>query len=548
MEDALNFLLENGMPPEEIRRLMDKNDFTVEQIAESAKAILARGESLTNNPSLPFFPFFLQWEDPIPFDEIDTPPFPVDCLPAPAAAFVDELSESTQTPPEMSATMVLGVMAIAFQKRYVVIINPDWVEPLCLYLLSIAAPGERKSAVSSASTKPVFVCESKQREIEAVEIMQNKAERDLLEKRLEAVKKTAANAKNREQMEDARAEMLELSAQLAEFKDLHPTRLIVDDTTPEKLVDIMNEQGGSIAIISSEGGVFDALAGRYDRTYNFDVYLKAFSGDFISIDRIGRKSNHVENPRLTMALTVQPNVIQGLMSNDVFRGRGLCGRFLYSVCKSKVGYRKVSPKPVTPETKKAYYDFVTRILLDQGSGEVHLSKEADRLREEYQSCIESRLLNELEFMQDWGNKITGTMIRIAALLHLSSFPASEPISAETMTAAIKIAEFYFVHAQAAYQVMGANEEVESAKYLWNRIDNAGKELYSKSELVRLCKGKFKKVEDMGPALQMLVDMGYLREAEQETGGRPKAMYIVNPKGKKGIKGKKPGNLEGGLSA
>ena len=33
--------------------------------------------------------------------------------------------------------------------------------------------------------------------------MQNKAERDLLEKRLEAVKKTAANAKNREQMEDA---------------------------------------------------------------------------------------------------------------------------------------------------------------------------------------------------------------------------------------------------------------------------------------------------------------------------------------------------------
>ena len=115
------------MPLEEIRRLTDKNDFTVEQIAESAKAILARGESLTNNPSLPFFPFFLQWEDPIPFDEIDTPPFPVDCLPAPAAAFVDELSESTQTPPEMSATMVLGVMAIAFQKRYVVVINPDWL-------------------------------------------------------------------------------------------------------------------------------------------------------------------------------------------------------------------------------------------------------------------------------------------------------------------------------------------------------------------------------------------------------------------------------------
>ena len=523
--DGLNFLLENGLPLDEIKRLMDHDDLTLDQIVESAKRIIARGDHLTFSS---FSSFSRDWEDPIPFDEIDTPPFPVDCLPAPAAAYVDELAESTQTPPEMSATMVLGVLGIAFQRRYVVVINPDWVEPLCLYLLSIAAPGERKSAVESATTKPVFACEAKQRDIEAVEIMQNRAERDLLEKRLEAVKKTAANAKNREQMEDARSEMLELSAQLAEFKDLHPTRLIVDDTTPEKLVDIMNEQGGSIAIVSSEGGIFDAMAGRYDRTYNFDVYLKAFSGDFISIDRIGRKSNHVENPRLTMALTVQPNVIQGLMSNDVFRGRGLCGRFLYAVCRSRVGHRKVSPAPVTPETKKAYYDFVTRILLDQGSGEVHLSQEADRLREEYQTCIEARLLNELESMQDWGNKITGTMIRIAALLHLSSFPASEPISAETMTAAIKIAEFYFIHAQAAYQVMGADESMDGAKYAWKRIDGADKDQISRSEIFNLCRGRFKKADDLEPVLQILIDMGYMKEMLEETGGRPKKMYALNP--------------------
>ena len=98
-------------------------------------------------------------------------------------------------------------------------------------------------------------------------------------------------------------------------------------------------------IISSEGGVFDAMTGRYDRANNFDVYLKAHCGDFISIDRIGRKSNHVESPRLTMALAVQPDVIQGLMGNATLRGRGLCGRFLYAVCRSKVGRRKVSPPP-----------------------------------------------------------------------------------------------------------------------------------------------------------------------------------------------------------
>ena len=194
------------MPLEEVHRLMDHDGLTLDQIAEGARRVLERGEGLTGSTSLPFSPFFLQWEDPIPFDEVETPPFPVDCLPAPAAAFVDELSESTQTPPEMSAAMVLGVLAIAFQGRYTVRVTPDWSETLSLYLVSVAAPGERKSAVVSAVTKPVFAWEAKQRDVEAVEIMQNKAERDLLEKRLEVVKKVAASAKSREQMEDARAD------------------------------------------------------------------------------------------------------------------------------------------------------------------------------------------------------------------------------------------------------------------------------------------------------------------------------------------------------
>ena len=56
---------------------------------------------------------------------------------------------------------------------------------------------------------------------------------------------------------------------------------------------------------------------------------------------------------------------------------------------------------------------------------------------------------------------------------------------------------------------------------------------ARANLSDCARASSKKVEDMDPALQMLVDMGYLREAEQETGGRPKAMYIVNPKGKKG---------------
>ena len=77
------------MPLEEVHRLMDHDGFTLDQIAEGARSVLERGEGLTGSTSLPFSPFFLQWEDPIPFDEVETPPFPVDCLPAPAAAAME---------------------------------------------------------------------------------------------------------------------------------------------------------------------------------------------------------------------------------------------------------------------------------------------------------------------------------------------------------------------------------------------------------------------------------------------------------------------------
>lgn len=111
-----------------------------------------------------------EWETPIPFDEISTPDFPTESLPGTLAAFVESIAESTQTPEEMAGILSLGVLATAFQSKFTVEITPDWKEPLCLYCVAVAPPGERKTAVISALTKPVYEYEAEQREIEAVEM------------------------------------------------------------------------------------------------------------------------------------------------------------------------------------------------------------------------------------------------------------------------------------------------------------------------------------------------------------------------------------------
>ena len=470
-----------------------------------------------------------EWDKPIPFENPNVPDFPVESLPGAVCAFVEQLALSTQTPEEMAGLLSLGVLATAFQSRYEVEITTDWREPLCLYPVAVAPPGERKSAVISALTAPVYEYEAEQRQFEAAEIAQNQTERVLLEKALQAAQNSAAKGKGN--FEAKRQEALDLAAQLAEFKELHPFRLLVDDTTPEKLVDMMEMQNGSLTVASAEGGVFDAINGRYDRAANFDIYLKGHAGDPISVDRIGRKSNYIPKPRLTMILTIQPSVLYGLMDNATLRGRGLCGRFLYAMCRSKVGRREVSPSPMSGSTRAEYRQFVRRILSDRESGVVHLSPDANRIREDYQGYIEKKLGGAWEHMRDWGGKLTGAMVRIAALLHLSGFPASVPISAETMAAATGIAECLSVHAEAAYQAMGADESIESAKYLWRRIANNGADEISKRDLFRLARGKFKKVEHMEAPLRVLVEYGYIRieDVERDGAGRKASPKIkVNP--------------------
>ena len=89
----------------------------------------------------------------------------------------------------------------------------------------------------------------------------------------------------------------------------------------------MDMQGGCITVCSAEGGVFDSMAGRYEKGANFDVYLKGHAGDMIVVDRIGRRTNSIPDPRLTMLLTIQPEVLSGLMENTTFRGRGALWAF-----------------------------------------------------------------------------------------------------------------------------------------------------------------------------------------------------------------------------
>ncbi len=115
--------------------------------------------------------------------------------------------------------------------------------------------------------------------------------------------------------------------------------------------------------MSSEGGLFETMAGRYSSgNPNVDVYLKGYSGDPLRVDRKSRPPEFVPRPALTLVLTVQPEVTQGLAAKPGFRGRGVLARFLYSLPQSMVGFRSNNPPLVPEELMEVWRSTVSAIL------------------------------------------------------------------------------------------------------------------------------------------------------------------------------------------
>ena len=83
------------------------------------------------------------------------PTFPVDALPSVLRDYVTAVAETTQTSPDMAAAASLAVLAICAQGKFVISGKKDWAEPLNLFVVIIAPPAERKSAVMTLMTFPL---------------------------------------------------------------------------------------------------------------------------------------------------------------------------------------------------------------------------------------------------------------------------------------------------------------------------------------------------------------------------------------------------------
>ncbi|MBL6277858.1 DUF3987 domain-containing protein [Micromonospora fiedleri] len=473
------------------------------------------------------------WDAPVPLTgaATATPPFPVDVFPTWLADMVTGVARFTATDPAMAGTLAVAALSACAGGRLEVEPVAGWREPVNIFAAVIAGPGERKSPVHRAMTAPLFAAQSTLAEAMRPRIAEAAALRDIADRQAEQAKAAAAKATDPGKRDDAAAEAV--AAAIAAEAITVPTlpKLITDDATPEALISLMAANGGRMAIISDEGGIFDTLAGRYSGAPNLDPYLKGHAGQPMSNERTTREGASIDKPALTVCVMAQPVVLRQFGGNAGLAGRGLPARFLFALPASMAGYRPVDTPPVSEQVAAGYrhriHDLAATFAEWEDPAVVVLTEDAGKVRRAAAEQVEAELRpgGSLHDMREWGNKLSGATLRLAGLLHVAHHPADawrRPIDADRMADAVRLAEFFAAHYRAAVATITADATTETARRVLAIVTAKGMTTFTRRELHRRCHRQLPRAADVTAVLDVLTAHGWVRTTD--TGG-----YEIHPR-------------------
>lgn len=479
---------------------------------------------------------------PLLFDEIAVPEISAGLLPVWLGAYVAAVARSTQTPPAMAVMMALAVVATCTAKRFEVApLGASYSEPLNLWTATAMPPASRKTAIVQALTGPLAEWETLEAIRLAPEIRAAEIDRRLIERRIEKLEKSAANAIDASSRLTIHQEITILSERLPTV--LLPPRLWTGDCTPERLQSLLVDHCERIALLSDEGGIFEVMAGLYsDGKVNIDIFLKGHAGSAARVDRQGRTA-HITAPALSFGLAIQPSILAAMGAGGMkkFRGNGTLARFLYAIPRSNIGSRDVRavyqiPAPVESNYRAGLFNLLSihAQIIDgrEVPRQLTLTPAALACWHDFAEKIERRQGDggDLETITDWSGKLPGAALRIAGNFHLVEHGPTPPpqIEVTTVEKSIALCTLLIDHAKAAFAMMEADPAAADAKAILKWISAGRLERFARGEAYRHFKGRFTgKTVRLDKALQELERRSIITSSTEQTKGRTATIFIVN---------------------
>ena len=473
------------------------------------------------------------WELPKSFDESAKLPKLTDsCLPPKLWEYLQAVAKYVQVAPEMCVLPMLSVLSMCVQGKAVISYPANaHTEPLNLYTMTIAAPGERKSGSFKEFIRPVNEYQQQRNETLRLAVRNYKTQKAFLERQRD-------NAMKGKQADLKKAQ--EFDKQLAELKEVHEIKLYVKDTTPEALAGELAKQGERMAILDDEGSVFDVLTGLYSSgQVNINIMLEAYDGTPYTISRKTSEDITLYNPLLAVGLMVQPAHYAEAMSNKQFSGRGFIHRFMFAFPEPMTGYLKFESPNIDLNLRTMYHDLIKSLLVipqpQKSIPTISHSDPAKYLFEDYHDQLQRQMQQgeRFENMKEWASKQFARALRVAGIFHMAEhkgYIADKPLSGENAAYAIALALWEEQQAFHALSGEGAESEtVRNAKLILEKLKGLEAGEITKGELLT------KKItrlsaQELAEPLELLESLNYIKVSEERSTpkSKPKIVIHINP--------------------
>jgi replicative DNA helicase len=496
------------------------------------------------------------WVQPYPLGAPTGKPLPEGVLPHWLDRYVTMIANEIQVPTSMVATIAISTIAACVAKKGIVRITPSWKETLNLYSVVACPPSSRKSPTFTAVTEPIF--EFQRRMIEDYEPKKAalQFEHAGLKMRLERMKKEFAKGDS----DIIPPNVAALQMRVSELESVDLPRLVADDVTPEKLTGLLFRNRERIAILSADGNdIFKQMGARYTNMADPTLYIKGWSGDTKIVDRVGRPTEYLRSPLITLSLAVQPRIMRGVARAEA-ADQGLLARILYCFPEDNVGKRKIDfdpyhydPNTLDFQTRDVYVKRLEK-LLKLPIPDYHIDPDGKRydgvnvlafdddavkgFLQFEQSLEEERGRTFDDDKREWLGKLGGNVARVIGLLHLADCIESVdpetpeevwrfPIMGPTVEAGVKLGEWFMTHAAAAFEEMQSDPIKNHAIVLVKWIREKGLPSFYKNEAIQRLGTAGEKA---ATALTFLAERGYIRTSDANALliSRENLQFEVNP--------------------
>lgn len=525
----------------------DMTDFNDMMILDGVEAV-ARAIASANEPARgehqPGDSEGNGWPDPQPLvAKVEPEPYPLDALPLPIRAAVEEVVSFVKAPVPMVASSALSALSLAIQAHADAKRLEKLHGPVGLFILVIADSGERKSTCDGFFTKTISDYEEAQAEAAKPALKDHRAAIEAWEAKRggvkEKIRQLAKEQKSTASMESALRDL--------EHDKPEPPRiprLLYADATPEALAYGLAKHWPSGGVVSAEAGiVFGSHGmGKDSVMRNLGLLNQLWDGKSLTIDRRSTESFTVRGARLTVALQVQEPTLREFFtrSGALARGTGFLARFLVAWPESTQGMRQIDPEapdgPATWPHLAAFHRRIAAILeqpvpIDEDGAltppMLPLTPEAKAAWVEYHNAIESELSSggELYDVRDVASKSADNAARLAALFQMFE-GAGGAIGLAAFESASLITAWHLHESRRFFGELALPVELADEARLdgW-LIEHCRREqthLVSTREAQRL--GPIRDKEKLAAALRELEELDRVRVAQE---GRRKTIK-VNP--------------------